>query len=53
MASRCGGTDPAPVSKNQTGKDCAGLIHLNSSAGQLEKDQAVPGTGELVPLPVA
>lgn len=31
--------------KNQTGKDCAELIHLNSSAGQLEKDQAVLGTG--------
>jgi hypothetical protein len=29
------------------------LIHLNSSAGQLEKDQYVLGTGKLVPSPVA
>jgi hypothetical protein len=26
------------------------LIHLNSRAGQLEKDQRVLGTGKLVPV---
>ena len=35
--------------KNQPEKDCAGLIHLNSSAGLLEKDQRVLGTGKLGP----
>jgi hypothetical protein len=34
----CGSADSALGSKNQLEKDCAGLIHLNSSTGQLEKD---------------
>jgi hypothetical protein len=45
----CGSTVSALGSKNQPEKDCAGLIHLNSSAGLLEKDQRVLGTGKLGP----
>jgi hypothetical protein len=53
MASLCVSTDAALVSKNQTEKDCAGLIHLNLTAGQLEKDQGVLGPGKIGAIPVA
>jgi hypothetical protein len=39
--------------KKQTGEDCIGLIYLNSSADQSEKDEGILGTEKMVPLPVA